>query len=367
MEKSEFDRIAYAELAELFAGRQQGTIPKPQPLDISPWIAMSVLQKSIRRGEIGHALNAAATLLRDDPQRLWRRLVIAVFEDVGLGQLNLIAPVLIATGSKNVRRQFGGEWPVASLLVERMAEARKCRAADDIFMSLAVHPRYDAVRLSYSFLPLPELMAIATGDGEIVSKAIALVFALGTNRCPIPTMRIRQGSPAFVFQFMRDVGFPHCVLDLAERGSTRFREPLPALMAFLSQAFPQRSSGFEPTEKDDDFTACGMIGDVPGWAVDYYTRPGREALRQFLIRDTRTAQWTRKHIPPARRVEVLGSLVFRAEGGLLKRRLQWPQGDDLRRIMETEAVGFGVTNATEPLELLRDDLPALHEERRNVF
>jgi hypothetical protein len=43
------------------------------PLRVSPWIAMSVLQKSIRRGEERLALRAAATLLRISPERLWRR------------------------------------------------------------------------------------------------------------------------------------------------------------------------------------------------------------------------------------------------------------------------------------------------------
>lgn len=93
---------------------------------------MSLLQKSIRRGETGHALRAAATLLRDAPDRLWKRLAVAVFEDVGLGCLHLIAPVLIGTSAKGIRQKCGGDWIVASAIVERMAAARKCRPTEPI-------------------------------------------------------------------------------------------------------------------------------------------------------------------------------------------------------------------------------------------
>ena len=48
--------------------------PQPcDPLTISPWVAMSLLQKAIRRGRKDLALRAAATLLKGSPERLWRR------------------------------------------------------------------------------------------------------------------------------------------------------------------------------------------------------------------------------------------------------------------------------------------------------
>lgn len=60
-------------------------VPEGQPMTLSPWMAMSLLQKAVRRGRSDFALRAAATLLRDAPDRLWRRLGVIAFEDVGLG------------------------------------------------------------------------------------------------------------------------------------------------------------------------------------------------------------------------------------------------------------------------------------------
>lgn len=366
MDNEEFKRTFYPELALVMAERPQGT-PEPQPLNISMWLAMSMLQKAIRRGETGHALRAAATLLRDDADRLWRRLTVAVYEDIGLGSLDHIAPVLIATSGKGIRQKFGGEWAVASALVERMAAARKCRAADDLLMTVIAHPRYEGERLSQTYRTLPELMQIACGDSDIITRATALFYATGTDRCPVPTMRTRKGDARYAFQAMRENGFPFCVVDLAERGLTRFREPLPAFLSLLSRDVPARATGYEPTEKDDVIPPTEMIGEVPAWALDFYVREGRSALKAFLKRDTATGRWIRKNVAPRDQVEFLGGLVFRAQGGLMRRRLQWPLGQLLRQMMEIEANGCGVTDATEVLDHIRNELPTLNVERSNAL
>src|SRR4051812_22498514 len=63
------------------------TAPNLTPLPISPWVAMSALQKSIRRGDEEIALRAAATLIQQSPDRLWRRLGVGAFEDIGVADL----------------------------------------------------------------------------------------------------------------------------------------------------------------------------------------------------------------------------------------------------------------------------------------
>ena len=50
---------------------------------------MSLMQKAIRRGREEIALRAAATLLRDSPDRLWRRCGVTAFEDIGVADLDL--------------------------------------------------------------------------------------------------------------------------------------------------------------------------------------------------------------------------------------------------------------------------------------
>jgi len=47
-----------------------GPPPEPVPITATPWVAMSLMQKAIRRGREDLALRAAAALLRDSPERL---------------------------------------------------------------------------------------------------------------------------------------------------------------------------------------------------------------------------------------------------------------------------------------------------------
>jgi hypothetical protein len=75
---------------------RQGKPPTPQPMAASPWVAMSAMQKAIRRGREDLALSAAATLLRDAPDKLWRRVGCVAFEDVGLASLEAVG---LATAS----------------------------------------------------------------------------------------------------------------------------------------------------------------------------------------------------------------------------------------------------------------------------
>jgi len=97
---------------------ESGNPPPAAPLNISPWVAMSLLQKAIRRGHEDLALAAAATLLRCDPDRLWRRCGAIAFEDVGVADLETVYLTTAALAGKRFRANSGvnGQWPATSSL-----------------------------------------------------------------------------------------------------------------------------------------------------------------------------------------------------------------------------------------------------------
>ena len=73
-----------------------GSIPGVQPLPCSPWVAKSLLQKSIRRGLVMPAYRAALTLMQSNPRQLWSRLCVIAFEDVGFGDIDSVALAVAA-------------------------------------------------------------------------------------------------------------------------------------------------------------------------------------------------------------------------------------------------------------------------------
>jgi replication-associated recombination protein RarA len=118
----------------------RGEPPTPQPMDASPWVAMSSMQKAVRWGREDLALGTAATLLRDAPDKLWRRIDCIAHEDVGLAALDTVGIATVSLGGKQARAAFGGEWAVASCVVAELSRAPKCRAADDLLMACELHP-----------------------------------------------------------------------------------------------------------------------------------------------------------------------------------------------------------------------------------
>jgi hypothetical protein len=109
-----------------------------------------------------------------------------------------------------------------------------------------------------------------------------------------------------------------------------------------------------------------MVGEVPGYAYDLYSREGRTSLQTFLQGDSETTRWVRDHVRPGQRVNFLGTVVFRVEGGLVRQRSRWPTGDELRRLVDIECHGPSCPDATEILQLMRNDIGLLNAERSHV-
>jgi replication-associated recombination protein RarA len=95
----------------------------------------SVLQKSIRRGDVEEAVLAAHELYETGPEveeLLWRRLEIIATEDVGMGMPD--APVLIeALNSQRLRIPHTPDrWIFAVHAVRLLAQAPKDRTSTDL-------------------------------------------------------------------------------------------------------------------------------------------------------------------------------------------------------------------------------------------
>ncbi len=337
--------------------------PTRDPLNISPWLAAALLQKAIRRGQDGLALRAAAALLSTSPDRLWRRCGGIAFEDVGLADADAVAIVTAAISGKRLRAQIGGEWPVASYIVSKMAHAPKCRAADDLLLTADLHPALETARRELSTLPASELMRFATGSGSLLERAIALWYVCGTSWRTSPHLRPRRGERGVAFDKLVTAGFPHDVVEIAREGYRKLGE---ILCPFVALLHPLQQSG-AATIVDDPLPPETMMGEVPSWAVDMFSREGHAALNAFLQGASETARWVRARIPAARRVNFLGTVVFRVEGQLCLRRLRWPVADELRRMVDNECNGPHCTDATEVLELMRADIPVLNGVRAEVL
>jgi len=343
---------------EVFGYRE----PKPTPLRVSPWLAMSLLQKAIRRGEREWAQRAAATILQIAPDRLWRRCGAAAFEDVGVADLETVSHVTAAIAGKRYRATIGGEWKVASFIVDRMVKAPKCRGADDLLLSADSHPRYRRARTDLATKPTGELIRIASGKAELPVRGLATWYAVGTHSRQTKRLSARAGDPSALFDGLCEAGLPHSTVEIAREGFRKIAQPLCPFVALLCPLSLREARRLQ----DDEQLPETLVGDVPGWAIDIYTREGRQALGHFLQSNCETARWVVDHTSPAQRVNFLGQVVFRVEGGLVRQRMRWSTGDELRRLVDIECHGPACPDATEILKLMRSDIGQLNEARVHV-
>ncbi len=101
-----------------------------KPIVADPWVVSSLLQKSIRRGEVDIARRAAMTLSKARGAAIWRRLIVIAFEDIGIGSVDAVTMTVAATDDSAWRRAQGGDIRLAVAVAGILAEAPKDRSAD---------------------------------------------------------------------------------------------------------------------------------------------------------------------------------------------------------------------------------------------
>lgn len=340
------------ELARRLAARDH--VPEGQPTTLSPWAAMSLLQKAVRRGRNDLALRAAATLLRDAPDRLWRRLGVIAFEDVGLGSLPTLGLTVAALRGKRFRQAVGGDWPAASFIVTELCAARKSRAADELLMAIETLPHLAEQRRDFACMTNARLRLLALTAADLHHRALALTYILGTDKPghPLPAHR---GEAALAVDLLDELGVAPTTLAICREGVKKTGEALPLLVALLAL-----ENGLRADPTDDPMPPEVLIGDLPGWALDQFTREGKAALTRLASTNSAVAAMTAELLPKPERVRFLGRLLFRVEGSLLTNRVGGDLSDRLHAQQTFETLGVAHLHAAQALDLMREDLPLLN-------
>ena len=149
-----------------------------------------------------------------------------------MASLEAVGLATVALAGKRHRSALGGEWAVASCIISELSRAPKCRAADDLLMVCELHPAHAKARAELPLLTTRELIEIATGRGSVQERALALWYALGTDRRP-STLVSRPGEPRLVFDYLCEAGWPHSIVEVAREGFRRGGDMLCPLVALL--------------------------------------------------------------------------------------------------------------------------------------
>lgn len=334
-----------------------------QPTSFDIHIASAGLQKGIRRGDLETALKCAARLLESDPARLWRRLAVVAVEDIGIANPNLMGKVIAIAGQKRWRQAHGGQWRVAAHVVDAFSRSMKDRSADDLIVCCEHDPDLADHRRCWATASVDRLAEIANSKTHLIAaKAIAAWYGCGTARYSSGMLRERRGDAKLIFDAYRNAGIDKRIVEPCRYAARQSNYPMAIFVPILTMAKP----GAAQTGAPDPIPPSEMIGDLPSYVFDTYTRLGKAAIAALLIESEPVMRFLKTHAADRRGRRIVGQLLFRVEGGLLVPRLRWPLGDEIRDKADILIPGLPTEAVPEALELLRDQLPHLNAIRARI-
>ncbi len=329
------------------------------------WIALSSLQKSIRRCAVEPA-TAAAEVLWSEPSRLLDRLLVIGLEDIGVGDLEVLQEVIELTTDRAWRRKLPDKGRAVTLgLVERMCAAKKSRFSDEILAIAALEPALGRARTELAMASAARLAGCSATSDDIGVRALACWFLAGTARYPLDDVPRRQGDLAAVWEAARDLGVPADWLRLLDRAARRMRWPLAVL---LPLAYVSKANG--TATQLAQATPFETWRGIPLYALDQFTRRGRVAIARWLAGCRELQEILHVAAPRLAWPKITRYAVFAVESQVCSRHLMWPeQRDVLRRSMQAELTGRRLH--PEAMDALlacaKANLPGLNDHRRQAM
>jgi hypothetical protein len=222
-----------------------------EPLVADQWVMVSLLQKSIRRGDVETAQRAAFTLLGQKGSAIWRRFMVIAFEDVGAAAPDAVGMTVAASTDLGLRKTSGGDLHVAVQLARILAEAPKSRSAEHLITSAQHHPSLTKARMVIGAGSFTDhLDAVMDGEVSLAERAIASRSGEGSTiiKSEVPPSKVIDGVPMYALDKHTRLGreaIRHFALEndevravLAQYVPTGRRNDAAYMAAFYADAAP---------------------------------------------------------------------------------------------------------------------------------
>lgn len=335
-------------------------------LPLDPWLASSLLQKAIRRGATDHALRAAHEFHRHRGFGIWRRLALVAFEDIGIGDLELVQRITMLAADHAYRESFGDERELMRAVVTRMAAAPKDRSADYLICTAHDGRDVDAFRNECRGRPRVERAAIAADaftplEKRAVAAWSAVEIGYGT--------KFSAGEPLMeLLDAFSDIGLQSSVIETVLVGARLTREPMPLMLLVVASVIHQL--GMRTSETEDGPPRVRLCGDVPTYAFDKHTALGKAAIGRLLVENSRVSEIISAHVPDFRAVQVACVAAYYADAAPVLRRVDWQQSRPLEYLglhTDMEKVGCPVDAVLPIANAVREELDHLDDIRCRLF
>lgn len=318
-------RVLY-DIAAAIGSKETKTV---KPLRCDRWLASSVLQKSIRRGQLKTAIRAATTFWHLDRVSFWRRLAIISTEDCGVAPGEVITKTLTVYNNPAWRTKTG-DLNVGLYLVGLMCKEVKLRLAEEVCTIAANASEYQKLRETLVQAENPYLADyVLDAKRPLEERAIALWLLAGSKRYQYGNMPERTGSLEWAAEVLNALKAPNDLTHACISNLSKTRWPLSLFTPLL--AVDMASQTRPLLVWYDKFPLSTDVEGIPLVALDGFTRTGKTAFIQFQKTVPALKQFTTKQIALA---------AFYTQGYCLEKRLTSERLDEMRQRGEMADMEF---------------------------
>jgi hypothetical protein len=348
------------------SGRRDSSYSIPCPLQIDPWVASSLLQKAIRRGDVELAERAAITLHLHRGSGIWRRFLIIAFEDVGIGSVAALINTVVAATNRAWRTNNGGDEATACLIARSLVLAPKDRSPDHLIGSAWSHPALEETRVTMADRSLVQrLELVADISLPLPMRAMAAWHSSGIEWGR--ERRVGTGNLTALMSAFQQLGVPTDFLEATRRAAIKTREPI-VIMAPLLWLAAGRTPA--PSVVKCSVPTSPTIDGVPMYAFDKHTALGKAAIHQLARENEAVRGVLSAYVRHDQAREAACMAAFYADAAPVSLRLDWKGSAELEALgIENDMLRAGVPlEGIEPiLTVVRDNLDHLNAIRAKRF
>ena len=344
-------------------GLLQGGI---QPLPCDRWVAMSALQKAIRRGQVETAKRAVRTLLvTGKVEAVWKRLMIIGFEDIGLGSIDALLMVCALASEKIIRAEYESEMGALDAVVTALCKAPKDRSADLLYSIAQFDPALSGFRTMLDGKSDTERLHLLAQRSLSLYERATLVLHIVNSRG-----KVTGDSVDDLLRCFAGLGVSDTLLAMSKVSAYKAQEPMCLMMMPLW--LDQRIRIDKPSGKASTYQASKpawqLEHGVPLAALDGFTRLGRKAIAIFTTQNEAVRACfealPKQHVAAAMRLA-----VFYADSAVTYPALNWQHQREVQtRGIAADFAGINIQEnmATALVDAVRDNLDHLNAIRREL-
>lgn len=332
--------------------------------NLDPWVASSLLQKAIRRGDVALAVAAGLRLHQLRGAAIWSRLLLITIEDIGIASPDALS--LVVKTAKLSRGAPNGDFIGAlANIIETLALAPKCRCSDYLVCAARYHPAYEDELCMVGKHTVDQRIAMAVDSSlPILTRAIAAWYASGLNWSG--ESRVGKGDLPQLMAAFANAGVPDKFLSDVAYACGRTRHPIAIMLPVLWAAAHSSENSVWPYTTDVALPVSSAIRGVPAYAYDKHTYAGKAAIGRFALQNDQVAEVLSKWVADFRAADAAAMAAFYVDAIPVRPQFLWQHSTELERLgreADFLKIGYPVEGIDELVAVVSDNLDHLNRLR----